>query len=897
MLLPVEKAERAARRAIEINPANAADMRSVTRSAGGVSGGPRRIAIVTARRWPASGVKLAVQFLDNPTKALRARILSHMNAWGDSANVHFAETRETGEVRIARLDRPRSMAGYWSYIGTEILEAELDQPTMNLEGFTMRESEEEFRRVVRHEAGHTLGFDHEHMRGDLVKLIDPAKAFRHYARTDGWSRKDVREQVLTPLDKRSIMGTTTSDPDSIMCYQIPAEITRNGVEIAGGLDINANDAAFAARLYPLDVSNAPRLAARASLTAAPIGAAELDDDADAFHLVILDPFAPDSGSVGEGGAASSPKFARVLASYGGARVTSTLQLRAGRGEPKTRFGKIIKTHQRIRNYTNRTGGTLPTEEEMVAFGGDLFETLFQGDVRRLYDEARARQRSRKLDLVLTSMIPWIAEKPWEFAFDTGRQSFLATEEIHFVRNVLTNVPSAPITPVTGALRILVVAAQPVGFGRLSADEETAVISRGFASLVAEGLVTIDVIPRATPKRLQQALQTGRYHIVHFIGHGVFDETRNEGCLVFEDEHGGSLMLGQRSVREIFGGRGLSLVFLNACESGKGGLSDFNKGVAQSLVAHGLPALVANQYSVLDSSASSFAQHFYWSLAHGRSLGDAAREARIAVNYSFHGELLDWAIPVLYARDANRALCTPRGADISRAPSRVTDVVDAPPTSAASAPSNVARGARRRRTARAVKVAVWDMDGVFPALRETLATMTAVQTHFDFALADLSVPLDIWDLETDKARPYLVAERLARRLQGKSVELGVHLVACVTRHWMRDATELNRYGWWPDDRKPPVIIFSAAGFDALKPQGSTTDRVIANVMVSGLAGFYGQLDTHETGAKSCPLSHNAGRDFRAISGRKKFDRACRAKLAASAGDTLEALEALLTMPVT
>ncbi len=896
MLLPVEKAERAARRAIEINPANAADMRSVTRSAGGASGGPRRIAIVTARRWPASGVKLAVQFLDNPTKTLRARLLSHMNAWGVSANVHFAETRETGEVRIARLDRPRSMAGYWSYIGTEILEAELDQPTMNLEGFTMRESEEEFRRVVRHEAGHTLGFDHEHMRADLVKRIDPAKAFKHYARTDGWSRQDVRKQVLTPLDKHSIMGTTTSDPDSIMCYQIPAEITKNGVEIPGGLDINANDAAFAARLYPLVVAPVPRAVASRSTPVTQGAQTSPDDDTDAFHIVILDPFEHD-GVPSTSNGASTPKFARVLATYGGARVTSTLQLRAGRGEPKTRFGKIIKTHQRIRNYTNRTGGTLPTEEEMVAFGGDLFETLFQGDVRRLYDEARARQRSRKLDLVLTSMIPWIAEKPWEFAFDTGRQSFLATEEIHFVRNVLTNVPSAPITPVDGALRILVAAAQPVGFGRLSVDEEAAVISRGFASLVSDGLVTIDVMPRATPKSLQQALQTGHYHIVHFIGHGVYDETRNEGCLVFEDERGGSLMLGQRSVREIFGGRGLSLVFLNACESGKGGLSDFNKGVAQSLVAHGLPALVANQYSVLDSSASSFAQHFYWSLAHGRSLGDSAREARIAVNYSYHGELIDWAIPVLYARDANRALCTPRGANIGRAMTRGADAKRAADASTVGAPSQVARGARRRSTARAVKVAVWDMDGVFPALRETLVKMTAAQTHFAFELADLSVPLDIWDLETDKARPYLVAERLARRLQGKSVELGVHLVACVTRHWMRDATELNRFGWWPDDRKPPVIIFSAAGFDALKPQGSTTDRVIANVMVSGLAGFYGQLGTHVTGAKSCPLSHNPGRDFRAISGKKKFDRACRAKLAAADSVTTQALEALLTMSVT
>ena len=74
------------------------------------------------------------------------------------------------------------------------------------------------------------------------------------------------------------------------------------------------------------------------------------------------------------------------------------------------------------------------------------------------------------------------------------------------------------------------------------------------------------------------------------------------------------------------------------------------------MAHGLPALVANQYSVLDSSATSFAQHFYWSLAQGMTIGQAAREARIAVNYSLQGELIDWAVPVVYARDPNMTLC-------------------------------------------------------------------------------------------------------------------------------------------------------------------------------------------------------------------------------------------------
>ena len=248
--LPASHHPAAAARAIEINPANAATARVARRTPAGRRGGPSRLAVVVGRRWPTTGIRLTVKFMDNPPKDLRARILRHMNAWAKTANVVFTETAGTGKVRIARLDSPADMAGYWSWIGTEILEIPPDEPTLNLEGFTMNVSEREFRRVVRHEAGHTLGFEHEHMRSDLVKRINRAKAIAFYDVDQGWTPAEVKEQVLTPLKTRSIMGTTESDPHSIMCYQIPGAITKDGKPIPGGLDINAKDFAFAASIYP-----------------------------------------------------------------------------------------------------------------------------------------------------------------------------------------------------------------------------------------------------------------------------------------------------------------------------------------------------------------------------------------------------------------------------------------------------------------------------------------------------------------------------------------------------------------------------------------------------------------------------------------------------------------------
>ena len=840
------------------------------RSETGRRGGPRRIAVVVARKWPATGVRLSVSFLDNPSTALRARILLHMNAWGEHANVEFTETHGTGEVRIARLKSPPDMAGYWSYVGTEILEAEEDEPTLNLQGFTMSVSEAEFRRVVRHEAGHTLGFVHEHMRSDIVKRIDREKAFKLFKKEQGWTRKEIEEQVLTPLSKRSIMGTAESDPISIMCYQLPASIMTDGKAVPGGDDINSNDFAFAKSLYPKPQRQTTEPAPRV-ITEPTRVAPRVEEASETFELIVMDEF--HSRGVESGATGSRPKFAQVFASYCGARVTSAMQIRADKNEQPTLFGKIIKAHERIKNYTNRQRGSLPNDTEMIEFGRQLFDTLLQGDVRRLYDEARTRQKGR-LDIILTSMIPWIAEKPWEFAYDYGRKSYLATEETHFIRNVLTNVPADQISHADGPLRILVASAQPIGFGRLSIEQEVAVIQRGFAPLVEAKLVEIETLARATPSSIHGRLSTGNYQVVHFIGHGVYDEERQEGSLIFVNENGGEYPLGERSVREIFRGRGLSLVFLNSCESGRGGRADFNKGVAQSLVAGGLPALVANQYSVLDSSATSFAQHFYWSLAQGLSLGQAARESRIAVNYLLHGEPIDWAVPVLYARDPNATLCEKPAVPI-RTPT-----------------TSVRASARRMTLAHKVRIAVWDMDNVFPALDKTIEAMNGAQDIFGFELVDLSVPLGVWDFEEEEGTAYLWAEHLARRLQRMPMELGVDVLACLTRQWMRDNEWFNFYIWWPDGGKPPIVIYSVAGLDEIAPEGQETNRALANGLVSALAGFYANVGTHDRGPKNCPMAFDVNRDIEVIVGPQKFDAICRKNLKSKLGAKLNALEALL-----
>jgi hypothetical protein len=245
--LPDGKLIEAAQTAVRINPYNHPRLARLASTVPGFQPTPMRIAVVTQKYWGVQGVRLTVGFLDNPPKDLRKKILLHMNAWAKTANVKFVETKTDPQVRIARQGGPNG--GYWSYIGTDILHIPKDQPTMNLEAFSMSIPDSEYHRVVRHETGHTLGFPHEHMRKALVDKIDPQKAIAYFESTQGWSEEEVRAQVLTPLEESSLMGTR-ADPKSIMCYQIPGDVTKDGKPIVGGLDIDASDFGFAASIYP-----------------------------------------------------------------------------------------------------------------------------------------------------------------------------------------------------------------------------------------------------------------------------------------------------------------------------------------------------------------------------------------------------------------------------------------------------------------------------------------------------------------------------------------------------------------------------------------------------------------------------------------------------------------------
>jgi hypothetical protein len=345
--------------------------------------------------------------------------------------------------------------------------------------------------------------------------------------------------------------------------------------------------------------------------------------------------------------------AAILASYRNAHVLEAFPRKGGAAG--ARWQRIIRVHERTLATLEGRGRGLPQGRELRDFGRDLFEALLPGDVRRLYDLARGRRGGGRLDLVLTSMLDWVADKPWELAFDPQRREFLATSSVGVVRNAYTAVPAEAPPRRRGRLRVLLVVSRPKGQQPLDTRAETRAVREALGRLVEAGRVVLEFMARPTPAALQRRLAAGDVDVLHFIGHGRFDEAAREGELLLEDERAAPRPLGAEALRQLLSNRGLRLVFLNACETGRGGRADWNRGVAPALVAAGIQAVVANQYAVLDQAATLFARELYAGLAGRRPLGDAVREARMALARELGPSRMEWAVPVVFARDPREPL--------------------------------------------------------------------------------------------------------------------------------------------------------------------------------------------------------------------------------------------------
>lgn len=291
--------------------------------------------------------------------------------------------------------------------------------------------------------------------------------------------------------------------------------------------------------------------------------------------------------------------------------------------------------------------------------GQLLHTvIFPEDFEQLIVNRRGPGDSpRALTLILDGTA---APLPWEMAcFKPPDKDEKTEERIYFgtdlrltrqFRTQMSRAPAIP-PPVNRSLRVLVIAdpAPELELQLEEARKEGEEIVNLLRELKPEFDETgrLDIVSRighqeCDPVDILKLVVRGTFDVIHFSGHGVFDEDQpNHSGWVF----GKKVIL---SAREIFRTRRVPrLVFANACFSAatkvtrpkakrKGAppaelsAEATNKklaGLVEAFFERGVQNYVGTGWKVGDSAARSFAKTFYTKALAGHLLGDALAAAR------------------------------------------------------------------------------------------------------------------------------------------------------------------------------------------------------------------------------------------------------------------------------
>lgn len=316
--------------------------------------------------------------------------------------------------------------------------------------------------------------------------------------------------------------------------------------------------------------------------------------------------------------------------------------------------KVVGSVGRVRRRVRQIGSQ---ERELIeTFGGQLFQAAFSGPVRECLGRSRLAADSKGAGLrIRLRLPPALANIPWEYLYD-GEYGFVSlSPETPLVRYVEMPTPVPPF-PISPPLRILAMISAPSDVPGLQGDEEWDKLNEALGDLIRGGMVEVDRLAAGTLSALQRPLRLNEYHVLHFVGHGGYDEVAQDGALALEDAGRKTRLVTGRDLGVMLRGhRSLRLVVLNACEGARSARDDPFGGVAQALVRQRIPAVIAMQFEISDPAALVFSQSFYQAIADGLPVDVATLEARRAMFAD--GNEVEWATPVLYLRSPDGQIFT------------------------------------------------------------------------------------------------------------------------------------------------------------------------------------------------------------------------------------------------
>jgi hypothetical protein len=353
-------------------------------------------------------------------------------------------------------------------------------------------------------------------------------------------------------------------------------------------------------------------------------------------------------------------FDVLIAADRGDRVYPVTVFKSPAGQADGEF-VLPMSDQELEAAMERMQALATDEAILTDFGVRLFSSLFHGDVLSRYAESVGMTRERKgLRIRLRVVPPELATLPWELLYDPEKHEFLGLSKRALITRYLHVArPPSPLRTEL-PLCILIVIASPQDMPRLDSESEVARIEKALALPLEHNLVQFDVLQNSTARALRDAL-LNPYHILHFIGHGDFEE--GVGHLAFEDRWGDTDLVNGRTLGTLLKNTSVQLVVLNACQSAQNiqTVRAFT-GVGPALVEAGIPAVVAMQFAVGDDSALVFTEDFYEMLSRYLPVDECISHACEGLMLKAGIGSVDWATPILFLRAPDGVIFIPEGVD-------------------------------------------------------------------------------------------------------------------------------------------------------------------------------------------------------------------------------------------
>ena len=318
---------------------------------------------------------------------------------------------------------------------------------------------------------------------------------------------------------------------------------------------------------------------------------------------------------------------------------------------------------------------------MQHLGLNLWQWLFDGPVQSSLDHSCgiAQGQSTVMRLRLEVRDPELIGVPWEIMqSQPGRQAVALNQQILFSRTTSDVDPLAD-WGLDNGLRILLVvgydddaATDDRAAATLSLEKEAALLkgileSRGESNIGRRPVVRqVDVLLQPSPAELIQHLERYRYNVFFYAGHGV---PAPDGGLLFLQPN---TTLNGTELAQVLTRCRVKLSVFNTCwgaqpeRSGQQAIP--RSSLAEVLLHHGVPAVLAMRDSIADEEALSFIQVFAQVLAERKPVDEAVAIARqhLLTLYKFNQPA--WTLPVLYMHpDFDGELLTPMPTDITRLP--------------------------------------------------------------------------------------------------------------------------------------------------------------------------------------------------------------------------------------